>query len=735
MTSAAGQVRAVVRALVAAGLNSLRRRQGAGAMVIFPMLVAVLAFELARFGGRGAAGVRRVLALTADRPEKGTWWVALWLSLLAVALTALKLSRSIPGRGSRRYFDTPMLRALPVSPLARAACELAAGHARALGFVLVVWTPAVWGLARAHHGRWAALALTVAATLAVNSVTTLAAMAVDGGLSRRLDGRRLDLLRVASSALGIGLVGLFTAGGPIGAGIAHHLRVGGRAPPSWTPLLPLWGFVEWTRFGARPAVVFAALAPALLVSVASAAALARGLRHPGDVSLDAPSETVGPRRWEPHLPAWRVELRMLVRQAPWLPLGPLAFVAFFFALARLAPKATRADLPFLWLMGLTGWAFVVLATALSGATARRWRRVLWVPAAAGRDHRATVRAVAVAHTLLTAPLALGVFATLLYATRPGALFFLRMVPGLAAAIAVGHWALSAAVFLLIDPSPDRLSGLSVAAVFGVLTTAVPTAALLMLLSALPLATWLPLLGLLALFAWSMERSAAERLRAIRDPDGDPAAPLRSWPALRGFGVATLAQLLVTQLAEAPLGLSQSAQLGLGYLGFAAVMIPLGWAGQRRHATKGRWSLPRALAVGVTAGLANFAVAMGYARLASRVWGEAAGPLTQGLAHAHGLWRPLLVACAALLGPVAEELLFRGWLQPALARDLPRRLAPLAPVVAAAVFAALHMSASWPMTFASGLLAGWLMQRSGRVEASAAMHVVSNTLVVASALAG
>lgn len=734
MTALRTQLVAIVRALTAAAMNSLRRRQGAGAVLIFPLLLAVLAIELARFGGRGAVGVHRVLTLTNHNPNKASWWVATWLTVLALALVALKLSRSLPGRGARRYFDTVFLRALPVSPLTRVVCELTAGHLRALGFVLVVWVPAVWGLAVFHHSVTVALAITIALAVGVNSLTTLVAMALDAGLSRRLDGPRLDLFRVASTVVGVTLVGVFTTAGPIGAGLTSRLRITG-STPSWASWVPAWGLVRWVRGHATTVEVFATLTVITVVLSVCSFVVLQALRRPVDVSLDSPWLTKTSGRWEPALHAWRVELRAMSRQAPWLFAGPIAFVAFFFVLAHGARSATHADLPFIVLMGLTGWAFVVLATALSGSAARRWRKVIWLPAVTGREHHRTVRSVAIAHTILTAPLALSVLATLLYRSPPDALFFLRMIPGLTVAIAVGHWALSASLFLVIDPSPDRLSGLSVTALFGVLTAALPTAVLLVTLSALPLLTWLALVCLVVLFSWSIERSASERLRSLRDPDGDPLARLRSWPALRAFGAATLAQLLAIQLAESPFAFSSGARLALGYTAFAAVMLPLGRRGYLRHCALApvRWALPRSLTVGVITGVINFSLGLAYSRLAVRLWGKAPGPISMGLASAQGAFKPLLIACAVFLGPLSEELLFRGWLQPALGVDLSKRYVRFAPVISAAVFATLHLGAAWPMAFTSGLISGWLMARSQRIEASAVMHIVSNSLVVALAL--
>ena len=85
--SAASQLVAVARMLVLSTLNSLRRRQGAGAVMVLALLGTFLSIELARFGGRSAWGVTRVLGYVS--PERGLHYGSFWVAELWCALVAL----------------------------------------------------------------------------------------------------------------------------------------------------------------------------------------------------------------------------------------------------------------------------------------------------------------------------------------------------------------------------------------------------------------------------------------------------------------------------------------------------------------------------------------------------------------------------------------------------------------------------------------------------------------------
>jgi hypothetical protein len=285
----AAQGRALLRMSMQGVVNSLRHRQGAGALVVFPLLLTVLLIELARFGAKGAEGVRRFLAVAPY--DRGTHFVALWLTVMAVAVVALKYARAIPGRGARPLFDTILFRALPVSPVTRTLFELLLGSTHAAGFVALVFSPALYGLITLRfHGPRAVL-LTTVISVVFNEVATLVAHALHALISRYLGGRPLDIVRVVTASLGFLLVGAFSTLGPIGVGFARRIRVG-RPAPDWSESLPFWGLVRWARFDDARELSDLALWTAALVLL-SVAALVWRVRAPTDISLDGPSAPTG----------------------------------------------------------------------------------------------------------------------------------------------------------------------------------------------------------------------------------------------------------------------------------------------------------------------------------------------------------------------------------------------------------------------------------------------------------
>lgn len=108
----------------------------------------------------------------------------------------------------------------------------------------------------------------------------------------------------------------------------------------------------------------------------------------------------------------------------------------------------------------------------------------------------------------------------------------------------------------------------------------------------------------------------------------------------------------------------------------------------------------------------------------------------GLIQQHPWW--VSWTLMALLPPVAEELLFRGWLLSALAGERPTRgRLAAAVVVQAALFAVAHiLPERMPATFSLGLVAGWLRVATGSLLPSIVLHSVHNTMpLLLLALAG
>lgn len=121
----------------------------------------------------------------------------------------------------------------------------------------------------------------------------------------------------------------------------------------------------------------------------------------------------------------------------------------------------------------------------------------------------------------------------------------------------------------------------------------------------------------------------------------------------------------------------------------------------------------------------------------------------------GVWLVVNASAIAVVGPVIEEIFFRGvGLRGALAGLLrrsatqpkladPRRRARIAIVATAAVFALLHVSevddaisalALLPGLFVAGVVLGWLTIRTGRLGPAVVTHVVFNAVAVAALVA-
>ncbi len=131
----------------------------------------------------------------------------------------------------------------------------------------------------------------------------------------------------------------------------------------------------------------------------------------------------------------------------------------------------------------------------------------------------------------------------------------------------------------------------------------------------------------------------------------------------------------------------------------------------------------------------FFVAMGVAfawmhLCRARGWEEEQETLLQVLA----LQGPQLLAAsviAILVGPLLEELLFRGFLQSALAQALGERGALVATSV---LFSALHGVAGLPILFALSLFLGWLQLRTRCLWVPWSAHVLNNAVTLGLALA-
>lgn len=92
-----------------------------------------------------------------------------------------------------------------------------------------------------------------------------------------------------------------------------------------------------------------------------------------------------------------------------------------------------------------------------------------------------------------------------------------------------------------------------------------------------------------------------------------------------------------------------------------------------------------------------------------------------------------LALALLVGPVMEEVVFRGYLQSALARRMP---AWAAITITSVVFTLGHGPAVlWPMYFLYSVAWGWIFVHTRSLQAAIASHVLSNAFYTVVAVMG
>lgn len=92
--------------------------------------------------------------------------------------------------------------------------------------------------------------------------------------------------------------------------------------------------------------------------------------------------------------------------------------------------------------------------------------------------------------------------------------------------------------------------------------------------------------------------------------------------------------------------------------------------------------------------------------------------------------PVGLMAVGVLGPFAEELLFRGAVLPSLLNwDRISGKPWLAIVFSAALFCLAHLNpAQMPFAFMLGLLLGWLYYRTGSLLPGLVIHVINNSLI-------
>ena len=114
-----------------------------------------------------------------------------------------------------------------------------------------------------------------------------------------------------------------------------------------------------------------------------------------------------------------------------------------------------------------------------------------------------------------------------------------------------------------------------------------------------------------------------------------------------------------------------------------------------------------------------------------------------MVHMHGMltamatvgvfWRIVIVFCAVVMAPLAEEVFFRGLLQSMLRHHMGRPWAAV--TITSAAFAAVHWSTPQDLLalFALSLVLGYNYERTGRLVPAIAIHALFNTIAIVQVL--
>ena len=89
--------------------------------------------------------------------------------------------------------------------------------------------------------------------------------------------------------------------------------------------------------------------------------------------------------------------------------------------------------------------------------------------------------------------------------------------------------------------------------------------------------------------------------------------------------------------------------------------------------------------------------------------------------------------ALLVGPIMEEVVFRGYLQSSLAKKIPAWAAIL---ITSIVFTIGHSPMIlWPMYFLYSVTWGWILVRTGSLKLAILIHILSNLFYAVVGFAG
>lgn len=236
------------------------------------------------------------------------------------------------------------------------------------------------------------------------------------------------------------------------------------------------------------------------------------------------------------------------------------------------------------------------------------------------------------------------------------------------------------------------------------------------------------------------RAAATVVSPALDPGSllpapsPPSPPAAGWRAALTFFAVLIALALPDLLAQ---GASRTA--GLAWSELSTMLLPALVATAGSNLRVGSYlglarPRPQLVVLGAVMGAAGFVAANGVMALWMMVlprrvleWFPDVGRIFEGPLPD----RAAMIAVAAVLAPVCEELAFRGYLQRTLLRDL----SPAAAIgLGALLFSVRHLDpVRLPALLGLGALFGWLAWRGGSVWLAVTAHAVNNVLAIMAAL--
>lgn len=258
------------------------------------------------------------------------------------------------------------------------------------------------------------------------------------------------------------------------------------------------------------------------------------------------------------------------------------------------------------------------------------------------------------------------------------------------------------------------------------TTGYSTQVLMLPLFATVLAPndWAATMACIATLAVSLEsrRAARMNVRWIDDSADDVDRETTVWRALLAASAFFAMQALsyrILSLFDLPTGYA----LALAFASSAVLLAVLTWRNDARierprflpnHAVY--WPL------GILAGTASGLLAREFAKFVPR-------PADASNLELGGGELVAVAVMMTVIAPLVEEYFFRGWLQRAIASDLPANRKQWAFAIGASAFALAHFGTYGVPQLVLGLLAGWLFARGKGLWPSILAHALHNGVVL------